>query len=33
LREASSEVRNRTLEALRDVRVEMRMVRQDDGYF
>jgi hypothetical protein len=33
LREGSPEARNRTLEALRDVRVEMRMARQDDGYF
>jgi hypothetical protein len=33
LREGTPEVRRRTLEALRDVRAEMRMARQEDGYF
>jgi hypothetical protein len=33
LREGTPEVRKRTLEALRDVRAEMRMARQEDGYF
>src|SRR5215469_11564100 len=33
LREGTPEIRKRTLEALRDVRVEMRMARQEDGYF
>ena len=33
LREGTPEIRERTLEALRDVRVEMRMARQEDGYF
>ena len=33
LREGTPEIRKRTLEVLRDVRVEMRMARQEDGYF
>ena len=33
LREGTPEVRKRTLEALREVRAEMRMARQEDGYF
>jgi hypothetical protein len=33
LREGTPEARKRTLEALRDVRAEMRMARQEDGYF
>ena len=33
LREGTPEVRKRTLEALRDVRAEMRMARQEDSYF
>jgi hypothetical protein len=33
LREGTPEVRKRTLEALRDVRAEMRMARQEDAYF
>jgi hypothetical protein len=32
-REGTPEARKRTLEALRDVRAEMRMARQEDGYF
>ena len=33
LREGTPEVRKRTLEVLRDVRAELRMARQEDGYF
>jgi hypothetical protein len=33
LRKGTPEARKRTLEALRDVRAEMRMARQEDGYF
>ena len=33
LARGTPEIRKRTLEALRDVRVEMRMARQEDGYF
>ena len=33
LREGTPEARKRTLEALPDVRAEMRMARQEDGYF
>jgi hypothetical protein len=33
LQEGTPETRERTLEALRDVRAEMRMARQEDGYF